>query len=786
MPRSPWTRFTLFQRLALGAVLPVGLLLAGYSGYLVKREHGVAADARELDLRARSSQQAERIEALLIESSRPAARTAQLGVIVPDLPTEQYWEWFHGLLDANPTIYGTGITFWPANRDGKRKDLYVMRGSKGNFVRDGYAFQDESFSYDGADGTHEWFSLPQRLKRAVWSEPYYDDGSGYSWMVTYSVPFYRRSDRQFDGVAFCDVSLDTLDRQARKNGEMGHAYAVVSAGGNFVMHADPKLAGHPVADWKVHPELAALFAPGALVNVPVRIADWPGMGRVWAIRQMIPEAGWASIAVQPDRTLALGLERHEWGAVAVLALGLAASLGIALLLARQVSRRLSALNVVARDVAIGRPDVHVPDLGRDEIGMLARDFGIMVQRLVQRDADVQREHDAVARLNQELEARVEERTRDLEAARLAAQRASESKSAFIASMSHELRTPLNAIIGLSDLALDTPLNPTQRDWMVKIRRSAGVLLGLINDILDLSKIEAGKLELEHTEFEPHRLVDHVVDLLLPRAQQKNLALRSDVAMDVPWTVRGDSLRLMQVLLNLAGNAIKFTEHGEVRVHLEVSPPREGAPPAPLWLRGEVRDSGIGMTPEQVARVFEAFTQADSSITRRYGGTGLGLAICREIVTAMSGDIGVESVPGQGSTFWFVIALGDSVRAPAPPLTPLDEPVSDGEYAQDSRDAAVRVDPAMLCQRLADLLALLEQDDGSAVDLWHQLLQDTPPLSIDPLTTQLQRQLSGYDFEAACATVRLWIHSLSRMQANHGPTSETADDRQHDDNGTPSS
>ena len=763
--RSLWTRLTLFQRLALGAVLPVGLLLAGYSAYLVAREHQVSREARELDLFGESTRQAQSIQALLREVSRPARYTAQLGVVMPDMSTEKYWAWLRDVLDSNSAILGAGITFWPPNRAGKRKDLYVVRGDKGNFARDGYAYQDETYTYDGTDGTHAWFSVPQKVNQPIWSEPYYDDGSGYSWMVTYSVPFRRADDDRFDGVAICDVSLDTLDAQVRAGGAFGTRTAVLSAGGIFVLHADRKLAGQPRSEWKVHPELAELLSVQGPADVPVRVADWPGLGRVWAIKRIIAEPSWALVTVQPDLAIAFGLERHEWGAMGFLALGLAASLGVTLLLARQFARRTSMLSRVARDVTSGKQEVQVPDLGNDEIGDLARDLGTMIQRLAQRDQELLREHESVAQLNHSLEARVIERTHELDAARVTAQRASESKSAFIASMSHELRTPLNAIIGLSTLALDTPLNSIQRDWLNKIKQSSSVLLGLINDILDLSKIEAGKLELEKTPFEPHQLIDYVVDLLSPRAHEKGLLLRREIDSSVPWSLRGDTLRLTQVLINLVSNALKFTEHGEVRLHVARVPAPDESATTTRWLRFEIRDTGIGLRPDQTARLFEAFTQADSSITRRYGGTGLGLAICRQIVEAMGGEIGVNSVEGEGSTFWFVVGLEEITDEAAsalvpPPALPIHDTAAHISHALRSR-VPHNVDAEVLRERLAQLLQLLEHDDGGAVDRWHALLEQWPQLVDEPLVAQLQRQLSQYDFDKACTTVKMWVQLLSR-------------------------
>ncbi|MBP2290376.1 ATP-binding protein [Azospirillum rugosum] len=254
---------------------------------------------------------------------------------------------------------------------------------------------------------------------------------------------------------------------------------------------------------------------------------------------------------------------------------------------------------------------------------------------------------------------------EAEAARVAAENASRAKSRFLAMMSHELRTPMTAVIGMGDLLLGTPLSEAQKGFVKTLRSSADTLLTILNDILDFSKIEAGQLEMEEIDFSLHRLVEDVVQLFAVRAAAKGLSLTASIAEDTPRHVRGDPTRLRQVLFNLVSNAIKFTDRGSIEI-AAWRPDPDGTDEAAgenLLLRFEVADTGIGMTEEQRARVFEAFIQADASTSRKYGGTGLGLAICKRLVEAMGGDIAVSSLPGRGTTFRFTIR---SRPAEAPP------------------------------------------------------------------------------------------------------------------------
>jgi two-component system, sensor histidine kinase and response regulator len=292
-----------------------------------------------------------------------------------------------------------------------------------------------------------------------------------------------------------------------------------------------------------------------------------------------------------------------------------------------------------RQTGTDPPDL-VPATRSDEIGDLSRDFDFLVGRV--RD------------YSERMEAKVALRTRELAIA-------SEMKSQFLANMSHEIRTPMNAIVGMTQLTLKTDLTMRQRDYLTKIQMSSRHLLGIINDILDISKIEAGKLAIERTTVHLAEILHNIAALVTDQITEKRLKLSIDIGKDVPPALIGDPLRLEQVLVNYINNAVKFTDRGEIDVTVRMVEDMGEQ----VLLRFVVRDTGIGLTDEQKARLFQKFEQADSSTTRHHGGTGLGLAICKKLAELMGGSVGVESAPGVGSAFWFTARLDKGGKAEEP-------------------------------------------------------------------------------------------------------------------------
>ena len=391
----------------------------------------------------------------------------------------------------------------------------------------------------------------------------------------------------------------------------------------------------------------------------------------------MPSLGWKVFIEQPLLTLRLQTTGYYATTFALMVLALGAAVLGARAFAGAVTRPLEEVVSVVRNISMhggqaeaklsSNPPAEIADLLQDVNGMqtrLADSYQQLEQALIQRE----RLNLELRALTEDLDRKVRDRTAELAAATRTAEEANCAKSEFLANMSHEIRTPLNGIIGMTELALDTTLSQEQREYLTMVKSSADALLAILNDILDFSKIEMRKLEMEAIPFSVR---DHLADLLKPlalRAEQKHLEVVAHVLPDVPSAAVGDPGRLRQVLVNLVGNAIKFTERGQVLVQVEVESRTGDA----AVLHYFVSDSGIGVPEDKQVAIFEPFQQADGSTTRRFGGTGLGLTISSTLVELMRGRLWLESAPHEGSTFHFTVRLGLTDARPEPPTADLTD------------------------------------------------------------------------------------------------------------------
>jgi signal transduction histidine kinase/CheY-like chemotaxis protein len=347
----------------------------------------------------------------------------------------------------------------------------------------------------------------------------------------------------------------------------------------------------------------------------------------------------------------------------VIGIAMCFSLPVSLVLAGRFKRSIAdpvakLINAAQKVSASQNYTLRIPHQRTDELGTLIDSFNNMLAQIEGRGAALTHHRD-------ELERQVSVRTEQLEKAKNAAEAASRAKSAFLATMSHEIRTPMNGVLGMTEMLLETSLSETQRNYTKLVKRSGEHLLVIINDILDFSKIEAGKLTVEYINFNLWDLLDDIHTVYTPQADGKGIALHFDIANDIPVAICGDPNRLRQIMANLLGNAIKFTEQGRIIARVRVASEDSQA----VTLRFEVHDTGIGISREARSRIFEAFSQADDSTTRKFGGTGLGLAISKQLVELMGGSIGVDNALTQGSVFWFTVSFDKRRVDPDAPGAP---------------------------------------------------------------------------------------------------------------------
>ena len=401
---------------------------------------------------------------------------------------------------------------------------------------------------------------------------------------------------------------------------------------------------------------------------------------------------WSLIVAAPENDFAAESQNALKKTVSVMLLAITLGAMLATWLAYRITRRFRSLALAAEQLGRGEVPTLQNKAHLKEVQQLSTVMHHSAQELVRNKAAIEAQTIELKDANEHLEARVIQRTTELAASREEALAAARAKASFLATMSHEIRTPLNGVVGMTTLLADTPLSSEQRDYLHTMRVSSDQLLGVINDILDFSKIESGKLDLENEVLNLQATIEEACDIAAPRAREKGLELMIDMGDDVPIWVRGDVTRLRQVLLNFINNAIKFTDKGQVLVSAAMLQDFDHDKNGVLEFR--VRDTGIGIALDRQSALFQSFMQVDASTTRKYGGTGLGLAICKRLAQLMGGDVGLESVVDEGSTFWFTAQMGyaDSPSQSQPSII---------EQASLNGQHALVVDDTVLNLRILD-------------------------------------------------------------------------------------
>jgi signal transduction histidine kinase/CheY-like chemotaxis protein/HPt (histidine-containing phosphotransfer) domain-containing protein len=683
-----------FHAFVLAATVPV-LVLASVDGQMSSAKQETDGGSRLHEAVAALSQH---ISAYVNDHEHAVQSLAAALTSLPADSTRR-----QELLGEYHRVYPGFLTIFAANRLGIVREIFPPRDSESPPVSD-----------------REYFMNAVRTKELAVSDVILGRLS-YVPIITIAVPILDAAGA-VTGVAGGSLDLSKFDKFVEDFRSLPNARITVLDQHSRVIFTSGQTSFTALQNLELDPlVLGSAEAPAGVYRYGRKMTDANESTRLAAFSVMAP-TGWKVFIEQPLVYVRLQSTGYYGFALALMLLAFGGAVLGARNFAHRVTRPLEEVVDVVRNISAhggqaeakltSNPPAEISALLEDVNGMqgrLADSYRQLEQALIQRE----RLNTELRALTEDLDRKVRERTAELVAATHVAEEANQAKSEFLANMSHEIRTPLNGIIGMTELALDTTLSFEQREYLTMVKSSADALLSILNDILDFSKIEMRKLELEQIPFS---IRDHLADVLKPlalRAEQKDLEVVCHVLPDVPNVAVGDPGRLRQVLVNLVGNAIKFTERGQVLIQVEMMSKTAEA----MQLHFFVSDSGIGVPSEKQQAIFEPFKQADGSTTRRFGGTGLGLAISSTLVELMGGRIWVESAPLEGSTFHFLVNLGITDARPEPPATNLtDLPVlivdDNGVNRRVLHDLLIRwkMRPTVVDSGAAALQALADASD----------------------------------------------------------------------------
>lgn len=693
------SRISRTLQVSVGLAAAFALAVTIFADYMISRDELV----RQADERAGIDTRlwAEKIDSFLMQVHMLPMATAARQQALGEQPSED-WKGFLGeLLNSQPkeSVYGVYLAYEAKKWDEPFSMPWVDRNS---------APEMTIVKYDYHEQKQDWYYGAKTKRKPHITAPYFDDGGSNINMISATVPIIVEG--KFIGVAGADLALDRVQ-------EMINKIALRSLDESQAEKQDAYLIG-PQGKVAVHPDKTKMPAKdfeGAdaadLLGGPIIAAEPEGTTRVVDPQGRAFRLYWATVkgpdwklVLQVPESLALGPALQMTGInIATGAVGLVFTGLLVTFIARRLATPVQQLRDAAAALQAGNFEAaNLTNLSRryDEIGDLAQRFTSMAETIRSREKQL-------ADWNKNLESTVQQRTaqladavRQAEEAKELAETANRTKSAFLANMSHELRTPMNAIIGYSEMLIDD-LTDAGQDQSIpdlqKIQSAGKHLLALINDILDLSKIEAGKMTVYCETFSIDSMVNDVVGTIAPLVQNKQNKLVVDVAPNL-GNMRSDLTKVRQTLFNLLSNASKFTENGEVRLRISRVTDEHDK------IQFVVRDTGIGMTQEQMDKLFQAFTQADATTTRKYGGTGLGLAISRHFCQMLGGDITVASALGEGSTFTVVLPI----------VTPMP-----AEIAKEPAATHAPVAPGTTGEVRS--LVLVIDDDPAALDMMSRYL-----------------------------------------------------------------